>query len=145
VPVMIMEHTELIDMEKIREYFKGDQFVMGIGGVLLEVSPGYAKAKLDIEPRHLNGAGVVQGGAIFTLADFAFAAASNSHGRSALGINCSINYVKGISKGTLYAEATEDSLSPRIGSYTVRVTDQTGAVIAIFQGLAYRKNDPLQV
>jgi acyl-CoA thioesterase len=138
-----MEHTQQIDMEKIKEYFKRDQFVAHMGGVLLEVSRGRAKSKLDILPRHLNGAGVVQGGAIFTLADFTFAVAVNSHGRSALGINCSINYVKGVSAGTLYAEAMEDSLSSRIGSYSVRITDQTGAVIAVFQGLAYRKNEPL--
>jgi acyl-CoA thioesterase len=138
-----MEHTQPIDMEKVKEYFTHDQFVAHMGGVLLEASKGKARCKLDIQPRHLNGAGVVQGGAIFTLADFAFAIAANSHGRSALGINCSINYVKGVSTGTLYAEATEDSLSSRIGSYTVRVTDQTGAVIAIFQGLAYRKNEAL--
>ena len=38
--------------------------------------------------------GRAQGGAIFTLADFTFAAASNAHGIVAVGINVNITYLK---------------------------------------------------
>jgi acyl-CoA thioesterase len=130
-------------METIKRFFKRDQFAASVGIELVEVSPGRAVARLEIEPRHLNGMGSVQGGAIFTLADLAFAAAGNSHGQAAVGINCSINYIKAVSQGTLTAEATEDSLNPKLGSYTVRITDEQGEIIAVFQGLAYRKKDKL--
>jgi acyl-CoA thioesterase len=132
-------------MEKIKKYFKRDQFVEYIGVELVEVGLGRAVAKMPIKPIHLNGMGSVQGGALFTLADLAFAAAANSHGQAAVGINCSINYMKAVSTGTLTAEAKEDSLNPKLGSYTVRITNDEGDLVAIFQGLAYRKKQMIDL
>jgi acyl-CoA thioesterase len=128
-------------LDKIKNFFKKDQFVEHIGVKLVEASPGRGVARMEIKPIHLNGMGSVQGGALFTLADLAFAAAANSHGQAAVGINCSINYMKAVSVGTLTAEATEDSLNPKLGSYTVRIRDEKGDLVAIFQGLAYRKKE----
>ncbi|MCD4801094.1 MAG: PaaI family thioesterase [Methanococcoides sp.] len=126
-------------MEKIKEFFKMDKFAEYIDVELLEVSEGYAKAKMDIHEHHLNGVGIVQGGAIFTLADFAFAAASNSHGTVAVAINANISFVTSTTSGTLYAQARENSKNPKIATYTVDITDEEGNAIAIFQGMAYRK------
>ncbi|MCD4821758.1 MAG: PaaI family thioesterase [Methanococcoides sp.] len=126
-------------MEKIKEFFKMDKFAEYIDVELLEVSEGYAKAKMDIHEHHLNGVGIVQGGAIFTLADFAFAAASNSHGTVAVAINANISFVTSTTSGTLYAQARENSKNPKIATYTVDITDEEGNTIAIFQGMAYRK------
>ncbi|NPE29934.1 PaaI family thioesterase [Methanococcoides sp. SA1] len=126
-------------MEKIKEFFKMDKFAEYIDVELLEISEGYAKAKMDIQEHHLNGVGMVQGGAIFTLADFAFAAASNSHGTVAVAINANISFVTSTTSGTLYAQARENSKNPKIATYTVDITDEEGNAIAIFQGMAYRK------
>ena len=63
-----------------QEFFKNDLFAENAGVVLLEVREGYSKAKLEIKPEHLNAGARTQGGAIFTLADLALAAAANSHG-----------------------------------------------------------------
>ncbi|ABE52461.1 PaaI family thioesterase [Methanococcoides burtonii] len=126
-------------MEKIKEFLKMDRFAEHIDIKLLEVSEGYAKAKMDIHEHHLNGVGIVQGGAIFTLADFAFAAASNSHGTVAVAINANISFVTSTTSGTLYAQARENSKNPKIATYTVDITDEEGNAIAIFQGMAYRK------
>ena len=65
-------------------------------------------------PQHLNGYRTVQGGAIFTLADFAFAAASNAHGTVAVAINVSINFLKAGTTGTLQAEAREVARNPKL-------------------------------
>ena len=98
---------------------------------------------MTIEPYHFNGAKTVHGGAIFTLADFAFAVASNSHGSMAMGINTSVAFVKAATKGTLYAEATELSLNAKLATYLVNVTDDDNAVVAIFQGMVYLKKEPI--
>ncbi|KKH48162.1 PaaI family thioesterase [Methanosarcina sp. 1.H.A.2.2] len=126
-------------MEDLKRLFKKDKFAAHTGIELLEVTPGYAKARMVIEEKHLNGLNIVQGGALFTLADLAFAAASNAYGIAAVGINANISFVKATTKGTLTAEAKETSINPKIATYTVNITDEEGDLVAIFQGMAYRK------
>ena len=128
-------------MENIKRFLKNDKFAEHVGIQLLEVSKGGAKAKLDINEKHLNGANIVHGGTIFILADFVFAAASNSHGTIALAINANISYLKAVSSGTLIAEAKEVSLNPKLATYTIHVTNERDDLIAIFQGMVYRKKD----
>jgi acyl-CoA thioesterase len=124
-------------------YFTRDRFATHVGIELLEVAPGTACARLVIQPCHLNSLGTVHGGAIFALGDLAFAAASNSHGSVAVGINVSISYVKAATSGTLHAAAREVSLNPRLATYTVDITDDTGDLVALFQGMVYRKKELL--
>ena len=62
-----------------QEFFKNDLFATNAGVELIEIREGYSKAKLEIKPEHLNAGQRTQGGAIFTLADLALAAAANSH------------------------------------------------------------------
>jgi acyl-CoA thioesterase len=128
-------------MEKIKEYFKNDEFAARSGVELLSVSPGRATAKMVLQPHHLNSYRTVQGGAIFTLADFAFAAAANSHGTIAVAINVNITFMKAATTGTLWAEAKEVSKNFKIGTYLVEVKDDQDDLVAQFQGLAYRKQD----
>lgn len=126
-------------MQEIRARMEADAFAKHCGIKLLDLSPGRATVTMPVSPLHLNGLGGVHGGAIFTLADFAFAAACNSHGPMAVAINVSITFIKAVNSGVLKAEARETSLNPKLGTYTIDVTDQHGELIASFQGLAYRK------
>jgi acyl-CoA thioesterase len=131
-------------MDKIKHFFSlEDQFARHVGIELTDVKPGWAKVCMKIEPFHFNGAKTVHGGAIFTMADFAFAVASNSHGTLAMGINTSVSFVKAATKGVLYAEAKEESMNKKLASYSVQVTDDEGDVVAIFQGMVYRKNQSI--
>jgi acyl-CoA thioesterase len=132
-------------METLRQCFRKDRFARQAGIELLDVSPGRATAKMILRPDHINGLNTVHGGAIFTLADFTFAAAANSHGTVAVAINASITFMKAASTGTLWAEAREISKNFKIGAYSVAVKDDQGDLIAQFQGLAYRKRDRLPV
>lgn len=129
-----------MEKEKLKRFFENDRFAALTGVEIIEIARGFCKAKLEIEDKHLNSANVIQGGAIFTLADFAFAVAANSHGQLALAVNVNISFLKGKSKGTLYATATEVADPKKIGAYDVIVTDENNDVIARFNGLAYRKN-----
>ena len=92
---------------------------------------------------HRNRLGTVHGGTIFALADTVFAAASNSHGRVAVAINAGISYVKAATRGTLSAEAIETSLGPKLATYRVEVRDDAKALVAIFEGMVYRKKDTI--
>jgi acyl-CoA thioesterase len=130
-------------MDPVERFFKNDKFAERTNIELLSVTPGQASAKMTLHPHHMNGYGTVQGGAIFTLADFVFAAASNSHGTVAVAINVSITFMKAGQTGTLWAEGREVSRNFKLGSYTVEVKDDQGEMVALFQGLAYRKSEKI--
>jgi acyl-CoA thioesterase len=129
--------------EEMQRFFNKDQFARYNGIVLLEAEGGHAKSSMRITPDHLNGLGIIHGGAIFSLADFTFAAASNSRGNVAVAINATISYMKAVSSGTLYADARETSLNHKLGTYTIDVTNESGDLLAIFQGMVYRKKEKL--
>ena len=131
-------------MEQLKQFFSAnDLFARHNGIELLEAGKGRATVQMKVAPYHFNAAGTVHGGAIFTLADYAFAVASNSHGRIAMGISASVNFVKAAVGGTLHAEAVENSINQKLASYTVTVTDDDSCIIAIFQGMVYRKKESI--
>jgi acyl-CoA thioesterase len=130
-------------MEPVRRYMAQDQFASRNDIELVALSPGSARARMRLQPHHWNGLGTVMGGAIFTLADYAFAAASNSYGTVAVAINVSISFLKAAKTGTLSAEARELSKNFKLASYSVEVRDDAGDLVAVFQGMVYRKQDPI--
>lgn len=123
-----------------KDFFDGDKFAKLIGVELMEVGSGYAKARMEIKPTHLNGGGVCQGGAIFTLADFAFAAATNSHARLTFSITSNINFFKSEKSGCLYATAKEVFNHKKLSNCEVQITNEAGELIATFNGNGYRKD-----
>lgn len=128
-------------MEKdIINFFKRDRFAHYVGIELIKVEPGYSEASLQISDIHLNGLDVVQGGAIFTLADFAFAAATNSAGIATVGINSSITYFKPPKGKVITAKAHEFSSEKKISGCDVNVLDEDGTLIAKFSGTGYKLN-----
>ncbi len=129
-----------MNTETARRIFSQDRYAALTGVEIVEVRKGFCKARMQIEDKHLNVANVVQGGAIFTLADLAFAVASNSHGQVALAINAHISYLNSVSAGVLYATASEADEPRRLGVYDVLITDEADRIIAKFNGMVYRKN-----
>ncbi|MBK9516066.1 MAG: PaaI family thioesterase [Anaeromyxobacter sp.] len=128
----------------LRRFFKRDRFAARAGIRLREVRPGYALATMPIRPHHLNGVDVVQGGAVFTLADLTFAVACNTLGPVALAIDVSISFLAATTGGTLTAEAREVSRSSRLSRVEVEVRDDQGARVALFHGTAYVTRDSLE-
>ncbi|OHE23057.1 MAG: hypothetical protein A2Z43_08160 [Syntrophobacterales bacterium RBG_19FT_COMBO_59_10] len=133
--------SQEITSEALKSFFRKDLFAEFVGIELLDAGDGRATAKLQLKDHHRNGIGLVQGGAIFTLADLAFAAAVHSRGRIAVAIHCSVSYLKAVQGDFLLAEAQEVSCGPKIALYTVRVTDSTEEVVSLFEGMAYRKKE----
>jgi acyl-CoA thioesterase len=132
--------------DKLFRYFnKKDIFCSRNGIELVDIADGYARVKMTISEGHYNSISTVHGGAIFALADLAFAAASNSHGTVAVGIHTDMSFVKAATGGVLFAEAKEMSINPKIATYSVTVTDEAGDNVALFHGMVYRKRDILQL
>lgn len=127
----------MLNLERIREK---DQFAKLIGAQMVEADDGKGVVTLTVQPHHLNALDIVQGGVIFTLADLAFALASNSRGLPAVALSASIHYLRpGRLGSTLTATARELTMTHKVGTYLVDVTDESGVVLASFQGLAFRK------
>lgn len=132
--------------ERVKRFIsEHDLFARHLGIELLEVREGYARARMPLDDRHLNALDIAHGGAVFALADLAFAAASNSHGTVAVAVNVSISYLAAGTGGFLTAECREVHRNFRLGTYEAKVTDDKGALIATFQGMVYRKKDPVPV
>lgn len=127
----------------LKEYFGNDAFARRAGIQLLTVSPGYAKAIMPITTNVLNANGIAQGGAIFTLADLAFAAAVNTHNHITVSVNSNIVFLKSAQSGTLTAEAHELLNHHRLPFAQVRITDQNNNLIAIFTSSGYRKDNAI--
>ena len=86
-----------MNLEKIKEYLNTrDRFCVANDMKITVISEGYAEAEMPISDNKLNGLDVVQGGAIYTLADFAFAGASNANkdDRRCIGSASNINYLR---------------------------------------------------
>ena len=130
-------------MDVIKKFIEKDLFAKHLGIEVLSHGPGTARAVMAIKDHHRNSAGMVHGGAIFSLADAVFSVASNSHGTLAVAINVSISFFKSATGGTLTATAEEVSLNPRLATYLIAVTDDAGNKIALFQGTVYRKKDSI--
>ncbi|MBU1230077.1 MAG: PaaI family thioesterase [Proteobacteria bacterium] len=138
--------TETERFERLKRFFNNrDRLCRCLGIEVTDIGHGTASTRMVIEEKHLNGADVVQGGAIFTLADLAFGAAANSHGTLALGINMSISYTRPGISGVLTAHAHETSAAGPLSTYVVDIRDEAGETIATFQGTAYRKRDKIDL
>ena len=127
------------DIQALKDFFLHDEFARQNGIEIVEISEGYARTRVRIEPRHLNAGGSVQGGVIFTLADLAFAAATNSHGTLTVTSTANITFVRGATAGIVTAQAQELVNSRHLPFCEVRVTDDKDNLIAIFTASGYRK------
>jgi len=117
--------------------WKDDHASQAFGMTIESVGPGVAAISMVVRKDHLNGHGSCHGGAIFTLADSAFAFACNSHNTMTVAQHCSVTFLAPGREGDrLTATAREVRLAGRSGVYDVTVTRDDGVAIAEFRGLS---------
>jgi len=108
-----------------------------LGITLDAIGPGRAVLSMSVTDSMLNGVGLCHGGFTYKLADDAFAYASNSHNRVAVGQHCTISYPAPARLGDrLTATGQEVFRQGRSGIYDVVVTNATGTTVALFRGHA---------
>lgn len=127
--------------EEICAKVKEDPFARFLGMKLVKVGEGTATAELEVTGDMLNAHGTTHGAVVFALADFVFAVASNSYGKTSVALSMNIGYLAASRKGTrLRATAVEENRTSRTSWYRIRVENEQGPV-AILDALAYRKNE----
>lgn len=126
--------------DKLFEKISNDSFARFMGIKLESLKPGYARLSMTFTEEMLNFHGSIHGGAIFALADAAFAASSNSHGITSVALNMNINYIAAVQPGQkLIAEGSEERVTRKIGLYRITVKSVEGELIAVAEGVVYRK------
>mgnify|MGYP000235732463 CR=1 FL=1 len=131
-------------LDKLYAKFRSDPYCRLLGIELVELREGYSRVRLKVTEDMLNFHGVAHGGLILSLADAAFAAASNSHNKVAVALNININYRRPVEAGEeLEAEAVEESLGKTTGLYRMIVRNARGELVALCEGLVYRREEPV--
>lgn len=84
-----------IFFDRLKDFLNtNDHFCKENGMRIVSISDGTATAEMTVNEHHLNGMRAVQGGALFTLADFATAAAINSFGVAAVSMSASVSFIR---------------------------------------------------
>jgi len=129
--------------QRINEHIQRDPFARFLGANVEILKPGHSRVTLTITEDMVNFHGLTHGGVIFAIGDMAFAAASNSHGQTAVALNVGINFLKATTSGDrLIAEAEEQTATGPIALYDITIRDdRTGELVAKSQDLVYRKKE----
>ena len=125
-------------IEEIREFFAKDAFATNAGGYIEEVGDNYSVCSMPVDERHVNAVGNVMGGVYFTLADFAFAVATNHENPNVVSLDSTINFL-GIAKGKkIYAKAecVKDGRTTCV--YVITITDEGGKEVARVTTTGYK-------
>ena len=128
----------MIDLNAIREKFTGDRFATELlGAEILEAEPGRALCRAEIRGQLCNALGNPMGGALFTLADLAFAVASNCGGRDTVTLDSAIHFLRPARGKTLFARAEAEKEGRSTCLYRVTVTDELDTQVAVVMTTGY--------
>lgn len=119
--------------------YNNDDFSKWLGIERIEEDAGRSILRMEVRKEMTNGFDIAHGGITYSLADSALAFASNSHGRKAVSVETSISHTAPVKTGDIItAVAKEESLTNKIGIYTISISNQDGKVVALFKGTVYR-------
>jgi acyl-CoA thioesterase len=125
-----------IDLDKIRLHYQDDRFATENGMVIDSVTEDCVVCSMELNESHKNAVGGVQGGAIFTLADLAFAVHCNlarvcgEDVGVTVGQSSSITFLKSTRGSRLTAKSTCLSKGRNICVYRICIEDDLGIPIA---------------
>ncbi len=129
-PQEIAERTVAAMMDR-------DRLAAAHGIEVVSTAPGAVTVRMTVQEHMLNGHGICHGGALFVLADTAFALACNNRNQNMLANVCSISYLRPAALGEeLTATAQETAHEGRTGIFDITVTNAEGRAVAIFRGQA---------
>lgn len=120
------------DIEKVRRFFEGDRYATEVTGITIdEVDDGCSKCSLALDERHYGAHGQVMGGVVFTLADFAFAVATNNEEVFTATADSHISYLSPSKGEKLFAECKKIKEGGRLCFYEISICDDLGKEIAV--------------
>lgn len=126
--------------EEAQTFFQKDLFATQAAGIILkQLDETGAVCTMKLTDIHRNAAGAVMGGALFTLADFGFAAAANFAGMGTVTLSSQIQFLSG-AKGIELTAVTRPVKEGRHACfYETVITDDLGTKVAVVTATGYRK------
>ncbi len=123
----------MASLEEAREIFSRDRYATELSGIEIDqIKKDYAKCSMVLTEKHRNAYGGIMGGAIYTLADFAFAVASNYDKDCAtVSLVGQANFLSATAGSKLFAEARLIKDGKRNSFFEVYVTDDLEKTIAV--------------
>lgn len=126
-------------LQAAQERFSQDIYATERTGVVIEaVAQDYARCSMEVQPWHMNAAGTVMGGALFTLADLAFAAAANERQPLTVSLNSQITYLNPGRGKKMVAEARAEKSGRRTCTFLIDITDENGEKVAVVTSTGVR-------
>jgi len=118
--------------------YDNDAFSKWLGIELIEINFGECIARLTVRDDMLNGFKIAHGGITYSLADSAFAFATNSIGHQAVSIETSISHTGKVVGGDILTATTSRIHKTRkFASYSVTIINQNDVLVASFKGTVY--------
>ena len=139
---LLKEIENMSHEDKVRLFFEKDVYAVDTtGAYIVSISEDEARCGMKVEHKHINGSGIVQGGALFTLADFAFGVLADSKGHPQVSVSNTISYLRPGELGdTLTAVAKVVSTGNKICFYKVDIYNQDSKHLATMDVTGYIKN-----
>ncbi len=135
----------VVDAATLNEYFhSSDTFATRLGIQIVEASNDHAVATMPIEAIHRNGMGNAHGGAIFSLADMAFAAAAHASGIFFVSAQASISYLEPGRIGPLRGVAKKVRCGKTLGIFEVNIYDADNTHVALATITGYSTQIPIE-
>lgn len=129
-------------LEQLREFFSHDRYATETTGIeILEAADGYAKVGLEVREGHMNAGNRVMGAVYYTMADFAFAVASNPDAGDVpmtFTLSSQINFLTAAKGRYLTAEARAVRKGRRTSFYAAEIRDEIGTLIATVSSNGFR-------
>lgn len=123
----------------IAHLMRRDAFSQLLGMEVLEAAVGRSVVRMLVRPDMVNGFGTLHGGALFSLADSAFAFATNAAGTLSVAVDCTISFPVASRPGDLLtATAVEQTTTNRLAFVEVTVRNQDDVAVGYFRGTVYR-------
>lgn len=128
----------MLDQEEFIRLMGVDNYAALAGMEVIRAEPGCAEVRMPVAEKLLNGHGNLHGGALFTLADYAGAIASNFFGEATMAVNGAISYLRPVRGGHVIARAKTTKTGRRMNFLQVEIYDAEERLVATFQGGAMR-------
>ena len=130
----------------IDKMFLNDPFSLWLGIKRIEEKEGAVVLELTVREEMLNGFGIAHGGITYSLADSALAFSANGYGIQSVSIETSISHTKSVKLGdVLRTKVTEESLTSKVGIYTIHIYNQENINVALFKGIVFRTGKEWEV